>query len=119
MKLKLKIKFPVATLTLSRDQISIKNISHQQFKELHQDVEKNISGALKSFSNGSQEANYFFIEAMYLAIRKKLLVIRPYYFLVLPNPQARCFVKYFSQTPVSISTLEIIALLDQKLPILC
>lgn len=118
--LKPKIKIPFATLVHSSDKISIKNISRQQFIELHRDLEVHIGGATKRFFNVGQETNYFFVNEMYLSIQKKLASAKkPYYCLLLPTAQARCFVKYFSQTMVSIPTLEIIALLDQKLPILC
>lgn len=114
-----KIKSPVAILTGDQEKICIKNISWFQILELHHDLQVSLFQSLNRFANTNQEANHYFIKMMYLAVSRKILNERTYYSLLLPTAGMRSFVSYFSSANVSYSTIEIIALVDPKLPILC
>ena len=114
-----KVRNPVAILSADRQTIRVKNISRSQFVELYLDIETHVNGTLRRFSTIDQERNYYFINKLYLSIHRKITGVRAYYNLLLPTAGARCFVANFSKITVGYSTLEIIGLLNQKLPILC
>ena len=114
-----KLKHPVAVLSEDWQMIKLKNINLHQLMAVFYDIEINSSGALKRFSSAKQESNYFFINSFFLIIRRKITNVKKYNTITLYTPAARCFVNCFSRIEVSNSTLEIIALLNQKLPILC
>lgn len=114
-----KIKNPEAVLSDDWQTIHVKNIKRSQLVELYLDIEIHVNGKLIRFSNIDQERNYYFINKLYLSIQLKIIGVRAYYNLQIPTPGARCLVINFSKTNVGYSTLEIIGLLNQKLPILC
>lgn len=114
-----KIRSPIATLTRDQEKICLKNISWYQIIELHNDLQISLFQSLKRFANANQEANHYFIKMMYLSVSRKIINEKPYYSIFLPTAGMRSFVSYFSKANVSYSTIEIIALIDPKLPILC
>ena len=114
-----KVKNPIAILSDDWQTIHLKNINRSQFVELYLDIEIKVNGTLRRFSTIDQERNYYFINKLYLSIHRKITGVRAYYNLLLPTAGARCFVSNFSNITVGQSTLEIIGLLNQKLPILC
>ena len=114
-----KVKNPVALLSEDWQTIHVKNINRSQFVELYLDIESHVNGTLRRFSTIDQERNYYFINKLYLSINRKITGVRAYYNFLIPTAGARCFVTNFSKASVGYGTLEIIGLLNQKLPILC
>jgi hypothetical protein len=113
-----KLKSPVATLRQHSDTIRIKDINLFQFAELFHEVQTNLNRALKRFSNPNEELNYYLIQDLFHSMKRQAMFDKKYYYLTFSIPQARCFVKHFSKYAKTNSTTEIVALLDQKLPIL-
>ena len=119
LRAKAKIKFPIAILQYETGKIMLKNISRHDFLQVYYDLESHFTNALKRFSNASEESNYYALSEVFDMMRRKLAIPKTYYSLSLSIPQARCLVKLFSMNSISSNTLEINALLDQKLPKLC